>query len=48
MKGDMLMKTTGDSSTANSVGQNMTIKLSFSNKFLSSDCGDVKPGGGEK
>jgi hypothetical protein len=48
LKGDMLMKTTGDSSTAGSMGQNMTIKLSFSNKFLSSDCGDVKPGGGEK
>jgi hypothetical protein len=43
LKGDMLMKTTGDSSTSGSVGQNMTIKLSFSNKWLSSDCGDVKP-----
>jgi hypothetical protein len=48
LKGDMLMKTTGDSSTQGSIGQNMTIKLSFSNRFLSSDCGDVKPGGGEK
>lgn len=48
LKGDMFMKTTGDSSTAGSIGQNMTIKLSFSNKFLSSDCGDVKPGGGPK
>jgi len=45
LKGDMLMKTTGDSSTAGSAGQNMTIKLSFSNKWLGSDCGDVKPGG---
>jgi hypothetical protein len=48
LKGDMLMKTTGDSSTAGSMGQNMTIKISFSNKFLSSDCSDVKPGGLEK
>jgi len=48
LKGDMLMKTTGDSSTAGSMGQNMTIKLSFSNKFLSSDCGDVKPSGGDR
>jgi hypothetical protein len=44
----MLMKTTGDSSTNGSIGQNMTIKISFTNKFISSDCGDVKPGGGEK
>jgi len=48
LKGDMLMKTTGDSSTAGSMGQNMTIKISFTNKFLSSDCGDVKPGGSDK
>jgi hypothetical protein len=48
LKGDMLMKTTGDSSTNGSIGQNMTIKISFTNKFISSDCGDVKPGGGEK
>jgi hypothetical protein len=48
LKGEMLMKTTGDSSTAGSVGQNMTIKVSFSNRFLSADCGDVKPGGGDK
>ena len=48
LKGDMLMKTTGDSSTAGSTGQNMTIKLSFSNKFLSSDCGDVKPANSDK
>jgi hypothetical protein len=48
LKGNMNMKTTGDSSTAGSAGQNMTIKLSFSNKYLSADCGDVKPGGGDK
>ena len=48
LKGDMLMKAIGDSSTAGSIGQNMTIKMAFSNKFLSSDCGDVKPAGGEK
>jgi len=43
LKGDMTMKTAGDSSTKGSVGQNMTIKMSFNNKWLSSDCGDVKP-----
>jgi hypothetical protein len=48
LTGDMLMKTTGDSSTSGSVGQNMTIKLSFSNKFLASDCGDVKPSNNDK
>jgi hypothetical protein len=48
LKGDMLMKTTGDSSTSGSAGQNMTIKLNFSNKWLSSDCGDVKPASSEK
>jgi Protein of unknown function (DUF3617) len=48
LKGDMLMKATGDSSTNGSVGQNMTIKLNFSNKWLSSDCGDVKPASSEK
>jgi hypothetical protein len=48
LTGDMLMKTTGDSSTAGSVGQNMTIKLTFANKFLSSDCGNVKPANNDK
>jgi hypothetical protein len=48
LTGDMFMKTTGDSSTNGSAGQNMTIKLSFSNKWLGADCGDVKPGGGPK
>ncbi len=42
LKGDMLMKSTSDGSTSGAP-QNMTIKLSFSNKWLSSDCGDVKP-----
>lgn len=36
-KGNLLMKTEGDHPT--------TIKVSFSTKFLSSDCGDVKPMG---
>lgn len=48
LTGDMLMKTTGDSSTNGSVGQNMTIQISFTNKFISSDCGDVKPASSEK
>ena len=48
MKGDMVMKTTGDSSTNGSAGQNMSLKLSFSNRWLSSDCGDVKPANREK
>lgn len=48
LKGDMLLKTTGDSSTKGSVGQNMTIKMSYSSKWLGSDCGDVKPSSSEK
>ena len=48
VKGDMLMKTSGDSSTKGSMGQNMTIKISFTNKFLGADCGDVKPSGSDK
>jgi len=48
VKGDMLMKSTGDSSTKGSMGQNMTIKLSFSNKWLGADCGDVKPSSSDK
>ena len=48
LKGDMNMKTTGDSSTQGSMGQNMTIKLSFSNRWLGSDCGDVKPSSSAK
>jgi len=48
LKGNLLMKTTGDSSTAGSMGGNMTIKLDFSNKWLGSDCGDVKPSSSEK
>ena len=48
VKGDMNMKTTGDASTQGSAGQNMTIKLSFSNKWLGADCGDVKPSGSDK
>jgi len=48
LKGDMAMKTTGDSSTAGSAGQNMTIKISFTNKWVSSDCGDVKPANSDK
>jgi hypothetical protein len=48
LKGEMLMKTSGDSSTKGSVADNMTIKMTFNNKWLASDCGDVKPSGGEK
>jgi hypothetical protein len=43
LKGNVDLKTTGDASTNGSAGQNMTIKMTFSNKFVSSDCGDVKP-----
>jgi hypothetical protein len=43
MKGDVNMKTTGDSSTAGSMGQNMTLKVSYNAKWLTADCGDVKP-----
>jgi Protein of unknown function (DUF3617) len=43
VKGEVLMKTSGDSSTKGSIGQNMTIKLSFSNKWLGADCGNVQP-----
>lgn len=42
LKGDMVMKTTGDGASG-TAGQNMNIKISFTNKWLSSDCGDVKP-----
>ena len=38
----MVMKTTGDGASG-TAGQNMNIKISFTNKWLSSDCGDVKP-----
>jgi hypothetical protein len=47
LKGNMDMKTTGDASTSGSAAQNMTIKMTFSNKFISSDCGDVKPSMGK-
>jgi hypothetical protein len=43
VKGEANMKATGDASTQGSMAQNMTIKLSFSNRWLGSDCGDVKP-----
>ena len=43
LKGEALMKMTGDASTKGSMGQNMTVKISFSNRWLGSDCGDVKP-----
>jgi hypothetical protein len=44
VKGNMLMKTT-DSAAAAGRGQNMNIKISFTNKWLGADCGDVKPSG---
>lgn len=34
-KGNVMMKATGE--------QNMTMKMSFTSKWLGSDCGDVKP-----
>jgi hypothetical protein len=43
IKGEMNLKSTGDASTAGSAGQNMVMKMSFAGKYLSSDCGDVKP-----
>lgn len=42
LKGNMVMKATGDS-TAPNPGQSMNVKISFTNKWLGSDCGDVKP-----
>jgi hypothetical protein len=48
LKGDMLMKSTGDSSSKGSAGQNVTVKISFNNKWLAADCGDVKPSSSQK
>jgi hypothetical protein len=46
LKGNMNMKTSVDSTASgSSAGQNMNIKISFTNKWLASDCGDVKPSG---
>lgn len=45
MKGVMVMKTTGDSGTS-AAGRSMDMKMSFSSKWVSADCGDVKPAGG--
>jgi hypothetical protein len=42
MKGNMVMKTSGDASTGGP-GRSMDMKMTFSSKWLSSDCGDVKP-----
>ena len=42
VKGSMVMKSTGDSSTG---GRSVETKMTFSNKWLSSDCGNVKPAG---
>jgi hypothetical protein len=36
-KGNMVMKTSGEANV------NMNIKMSFTTKWLSADCGDVKP-----
>jgi len=42
VKGNMVMKATGDSTSARP-GASVNIKTTFSGKWLSSDCGDVKP-----
>jgi len=47
MKGDMAMKATGDGSTPGAPAS-VTIKVTFNNKWLSADCGDVKPSGSDK
>lgn len=44
MKGSMAMKATGDERTGGA-GQSLDIKVTFSNKWVSADCGDVKPVG---
>jgi hypothetical protein len=42
VKGDLNMKASGDGSTKGAP-QNMTIKVSFDNKWLGADCGNVEP-----
>jgi Protein of unknown function (DUF3617) len=42
-KGNMLMKVNSGSTGAQAV--NMTMKMSFTSKWVASDCGDVKPVG---
>jgi hypothetical protein len=42
MKGTGVFKSVGDASTG---GRSMDIKVSFSNKWVAADCGDVKPVG---
>jgi hypothetical protein len=44
MKGAMVMKMTGDA-RGGGAGRSMDMKVTFSNKWLSADCGDVKPVG---
>jgi len=49
LKGNVNMKTSVDSAAGGAAaGQNMNIKISFTNKWVSSDCGDVKPSGVDK
>ena len=43
-KGDMILKASGDGSTPGAPAS-MHIKVSFTERFLASDCGDVKPSG---
>ena len=45
LKGSMNMKTSADTASGAAAGQNMNIRISFINKWISSDCGDVKPSG---
>jgi len=49
MKGTMVMKSTGDA-RGGGAGRSMEMKVSFSNRWVAADCGDVKPVGamGEK
>jgi hypothetical protein len=46
VKGTAVLKVSGG--TTNTAAQGMNVKLTFSNKFLSSDCGSVKPANSDK
>jgi Protein of unknown function (DUF3617) len=46
-KGTMVMKMSADGASR-AGSQNMNIKFDFTSKWLSSDCGDVKPAGSGK
>jgi hypothetical protein len=42
IKGAMVMRSTGDARSGGA-GRSMDMKVTFSNKWISADCGDVKP-----